>query len=144
MHGLYKSYLERQAIQPADEIKGFVRFSTHQLNALHFTNPADTLNDILGKTDPLNLTNDQMQDDEVRRVIEWKKNGSLVDVTYGTKVLKKYYKQLNRLIVKEGILYRLFYNDVGQLQYEQYCLPKLLWREVLYRLHIYVRQVTME
>ena len=135
LHGLYESYLERQASQPADEIKGFVRFHIHQINALQFTNPADTLNDILQKTDPLDLKHEQMQDDEVRRVIEWKMNGSLVDVTYGTKVLKKYYKQLNRLIVKEGILYRLFYNDVGQVQYEQYCLPKHLWKEVLYRLH---------
>ena len=29
-------------------MKGFVRLNTHEINALQFTNPTDTLNDILG------------------------------------------------------------------------------------------------
>ena len=51
IHGLHESYLGRQAIQPVDEIWGFVRFNAHQINALLFTNTADTMNNILRKTD---------------------------------------------------------------------------------------------
>ena len=33
-------------------------------------------------------------------------------------------------------MYRLFYNDCGKLKYKHFCVPKTLWREVLFRLHI--------
>ena len=49
--------------------------------------------------------------------------------------LRKYRKQFNRLVVENDILYRLFYDDCGKVKYKQFCVPKTLWREVVFRLH---------
>ena len=49
--------------------------------------------------------------------------------------LRKYRKQFHRLVVKIDILYRLFYDDCGKVKYKQFCVPKTLWREVVFRLH---------
>ena len=35
----------------------------------------------------------------------------------------------------DEVLYRNFYDDTGQVKHKQYCLPKHLWNEVVYRLH---------
>ena len=53
---------------------------------------------------------------------------------YGSKCLKNYFKQLNRLVIEDEILYRLFLNDVAKKEFEQCCLPKHLWKETLYRI----------
>ena len=49
--------------------------------------------------------------------------------------MRKYFKQMDRLTVQDGILYSLFYDDTGRVQFNLCCLPKHLWKEVLYRLH---------
>ena len=48
---------------------------------------------------------------------------------------RKYPKQFHRLVVEIDILYRLFYDDCGKVKYKQFCVPKTLWREVVFRLH---------
>ena len=32
-------------------------------------------------------------------------------------------------------LYRSFYDDCGKVKYKQFCVPKTLWREIVFRLH---------
>ena len=49
--------------------------------------------------------------------------------------LRKYRKQFNRLVVENDILYRLFYDDCAKVKYKRFCVPKTLWREVVFRLH---------
>ena len=51
------------------------------------------------------------------------------------KNLKKYFKHLNRLFIEDEVLCRLFYNDAGKIEFRQYCPPKDLWKETLYRIH---------
>ena len=63
-----------------------------------------------------------------------KKGLAPANMRYASKCLKKYFKHLNRLVIKDEILYRLFYNDVGKIEVKQYCLPKHLWKETLYRI----------
>ena len=57
------------------------------------------------------------------------------DLTYASLELKKYYKHLNRLTIDEGIIYRQFFDNTGQISHLQYRLPTHLRREALYRLH---------
>ena len=45
-------------------------------------------------------------------------------------------REFNRLVVENDILYRSFYDDCGKVKYKQFCVPKTLWREVVFRLHI--------
>ena len=49
--------------------------------------------------------------------------------------LRKYRKQFNRLVVENDILYRVFYDDCGNVKHKQFCVLKTLWREVVFRLH---------
>ena len=49
--------------------------------------------------------------------------------------MKKYGKQFRRLVLRDSVLYRQFFDHTGRVQYYQYCLPKHLWKEVVYRLH---------
>ena len=49
--------------------------------------------------------------------------------------LRKYRKQFNRLVVENDFLYRLFFDDCGKVKYKQFCVPKTLWRGVVFRLY---------
>ena len=40
-----------------------------------------------------------------------------------------------RLIIEDKVLYRVFYDDQRKVQHKQFCVPKPLWREAIYRLH---------
>ena len=42
---------------------------------------------------------------------------------------------MQRLVVEDGILYRLFYDDTEKVLHQQYCVPQHLRKEVLYRIH---------
>ena len=39
------------------------------------------------------------------------------------------------LVVEKDTLYRLFDDDCGKVKYKQFCVPKTLWREIVFRLH---------
>ena len=67
--------------------------------------------------------------------IEWKRKGLNRDLKYASRLLKKYVKQFNHWEIENNTLYRQFFDDTGKRFFKQYCLPKHLWKEVIYRLH---------
>ena len=67
--------------------------------------------------------------------MQWKDRGT-PDMSANLPIaLRKYRKQFSRLIIQDKVLYRLFYDDQEIVQHKQFCVPKSLWREVIYRLH---------
>ena len=135
MCGLFDQYVEQTKNEVGTDIKGFLQLKKPEINEVHYNNPLDVLSDITDRMQPLNLYSEQQQDEDIRKIIRWKKDNVTADLTYECKTVRKYFKQINRLVVEEGVLFRLFYDDIGQIQYKQYCLPKQLWKEVVYRLH---------
>ena len=49
--------------------------------------------------------------------------------------MKKYYKQLDRLVTENDILYRKFFNDDGTVKHKQLCVPQKFGKELDYRIH---------
>ena len=85
--------------------------------------------------DPMKLKTEQQKDKDIQTAIQWKRQGTKVDLKYEPISRKKFHKQLRLLIVEDEILYRFFYDDTGKVQFRQNCLPKNLWKEALYRIH---------
>ena len=87
------------------------------------------------RSEPIDLALVQNQDEIIREVMQWKDRGS-PDMSPNLPIaLRKFRKQFPRLIIQDKVLYRLFYDDQGKVQHKQFCVPKSLWREVIYRLH---------
>ena len=57
------------------------------------------------------------------------------DLTYANNRLKKYAKQFNRLVIEDEVLLRNFYDNTGKIKHKQFCVPKHLWNETIYRVH---------
>ena len=72
---------------------------------------------------------------EIQKSVKGKENNTVVDLTYASRNMRKYYKHMLRLIVENGVLYRLFYDDAGKVLHRLYCVPEHLRKEVLYRIH---------
>ena len=97
--------------------------------------PNDYLSDLVERNEPLDLKTEQEKDEVLKIVVKWKKEDNVEDLTYASNELKKYGKQFRRLVLRDSVLYRQFFDHTGRVQYYQYCLPKHLWKEVVYRLH---------
>ena len=124
--------------QPSqDDILGLIRFKAKisEINAIEMHDPADSLTDVLDRLEPLDLVQEQAKDDSIKEVLKWKKENKISDLTYASFALKKYAKQFDRLVIDNGILCRQFFDHTGKVMYLQVCLPKHLWKEVIYRLH---------
>ena len=136
-HGLYDHFLTKQPEEEADiVITGlFSLVPVPQVNLIESNDFEDVLNDLPNRSHPINLKQEQQNDEVIREVIEWKKRGSPDESPNLPIALRKYRKQFNRLTVENDILYRLFFDDCGKVKHKQYCVPKQLWREVVYRLH---------
>ena len=81
------------------------------------------------------MVHEQQNDEVIREVISWKKRGDPDELPNLPMALTKYRKQFHHLVVENDILYRLFYDDCGKVKFKQFCVPKTLWREVVFRLH---------
>ena len=103
-------------------------------NAFH---EHDQLNDfeISEHATTLNLKAEQSKDPALRKVRKWLEENLEIDTTYETHDIKKYAKHRSRLVLENGIIYRKLFNDVGVVSHLQYCVPKHLRSEILYRLH---------
>ena len=122
--------------QDIDEVQGYIRFLARtEINAVLIPDPNDYLSDLVEQNQPLNLKTEQEKDEVLKRVVKWKEENNVEDLTYASNELKKYRKQFRRLVLRDSILYRQFFDHTGRVQYHQYCLPKHLWKEVVYRLH---------
>ena len=118
-----------------DEINSFFKLKRAEIHAIQYANQADVLNDIIDTQDTLDLASEQTKDLEILQAIEWKRNGLSSNLKYASRRLLKYAKQFNRLEIEKNTLYRQFFDDTGKIIFKQYCLPKHLWKEVIYRLH---------
>ena len=106
-----------------------------EIHAIQYANLADLLNDLTDREEILDLASEQNKDGEIMEAIEWKRNGLSNYLKYASRRLKKYAKQFDRLEIQNNTLYRQFFDDTGKVVFKQYCLPKDLWKEVIYRLH---------
>jgi hypothetical protein len=103
------------------------------LAALVEPDPADTQK---VPTLKANMLLEQAKDEYIITVKDWiEKKITKPDVTYKHFELRKYAKQLPRLTIVDGILYRKFFDDTGQNYTKQLCVPVHLRQELLYRLH---------
>ena len=132
--GFYETYLEKQKESESD-ITSFLKLVRPKVNSVLFENPLDLLEDINTEMDPINFKTEQQNGKDIQTVIQWKRQKIEVDLKYEPISLKKYHKQLRRLIIEDEILYRIFYHDTGKMQFRRYCLPANLWKAVLYRIH---------
>ena len=137
IHGLFEQFLAKQPAEDQDiTVNGlFSLTSVPQITLLDSNDSEDVLNDLPNRTHRLNLKEEQRKDEVVREGFTWLQNGKPDESPHLPIALRKYRKQFNRLIVEDDILYRLFYDDCGNIQYRQFCVPKHLWREVVFRLH---------
>ena len=136
-HGLYDQFIAKQ---PSDDpdiyITGFFSLSSiPQVNLIEANDFEDILNDLLNRTQHLDLYQEQQNDEVIREIVEWKNRGNPDESPYLPLALRKYRKQFHRLVVKNDLLYRLFYDDCGKVKYKQFCVPKTFCREVVLRLH---------
>ena len=115
-------------------ITNFTVFDNASVNSLELPNPLDTY-DFSESSEPLELAVEQDRDENVRKVKEWLSTKIFPDPKYLTPELKKYLKHKNRLIVKNNVLYRQFYAHNGSISHLQFCVPKQLRKELLYRIH---------
>ena len=93
------------------------------------------MNDLPNRTQSLDLVREQHNDEVIRAVVSWKNWGSPDELPKLPLALRKYRKHFNRLVVENDILYRLFYDECGEVKYKHFCVPKALWHEVVFRLH---------
>ena len=137
IHGLFEQFLEKQPAEDQDiTVNGlFPLTSVPQINLLASNDFEDVLNDLPNRTHPLNLKEEQCKDEVVIEIFTWLQNGKRDESPHLPIALRKYRKQFNRLIVEDDFLYRLFYDDCGNIQYRKFWVPKHFWREVVFRLH---------
>ena len=135
--GLYDQFIAKHCGDDSDIlITGFFSLSSiPQVNLIETNDFDDFLNDLPNRTQPLDLVQRQPNDEVIREVVSWKNRGNPDESPNLPLALRKYRKQFNRLVVEIDILYRLFYDDCGKVKYKQLCVPKTLWREVVFRLH---------
>ena len=136
-HGLYDQFIAKQhGDDPDIHITGFFSLSSiPQVNLIETNDFEDILNDLPNRTQPLDLLQKQQNDEIIREVVSWKNRGNPDESPNLPLALRKYRKQFNRLVVENDVLYRLVYDDCGKVKYNQFCVPKTLWREVVFRLH---------
>ena len=94
----------------------------------------DILIDLSNRTQPLQIVQEQQNDEVIRKVSSWKNPVNLDESPNLPITLREYRKQFNCLVVENDILYRLFYDVCGKVKYKQFCVPKTLRREVFFRL----------
>ena len=135
--GVYEHHKKQQNISPITEIQGLFKLKRKQeINSIEYPNPLDEFPDLTDNLISLNLADEQQKDTDIRTVISWiQQNNQQPDLKYASTNLKKYHKHFNRLILEGNVLYRNFYDDTGKVLHKQFCVPKHLWKETIYRLH---------
>ena len=127
-------YFERKR-ENGDEINSLFKLKRAEINAIQYANQADLLNDLTDREEIIDLATEQTKDDEIMHAIEWKRNNLSSNLKYASRRLKKYVRKFDRLEIENNTLYRQFFDGTGKLIFKEYCLPKHLWKEVIYRLH---------
>ena len=106
-----------------------------EFNAIAVENPLDKFELETLTTPSTDLATQQQNDDVLKEVFKWVNTKTTPDLTYASYELQKYAKQLPRLYIENNVIYRTFFDDTGKPKYRQYCVPKSLRSEVIYRIH---------
>ena len=130
--GRYDEYIQKNQLE--NQISKLYSLTIPKINAISFPNPDDMLENILTKQHPIRLKEEQHKDEDIRQFIQEKRLAPTNMRRYASKNLKRYFKHLNRLAIEDEVLYQLFYNYAGKIEFKQYCLPKHLWKETLCRI----------
>ena len=112
-----------------DPITGL--FSWIQVLRVHFSETNDFDGDLSGLpswSKPLSVEPEQQNDEESRELIFWKLWG-LPDPFFLLNTLRKNRKQFSRLVVKDDILFRLFFDYCGKMKYQLFLGSNKLWAE---------------
>ena len=117
------------------EPKSLILFKRPMINAIEYPNPAETHIELDSKIEPIDRKKEQDQDSDIGEVKKCIKANEIPDLTYANSRLKKYAKQFNRLVIEDEVLLRNFYDDTGKIKHKQFCVPKHLWNETIYRVH---------
>ena len=135
--GFYDEYKKRQTNFPITEIQGLFKLKIKQeINSIEYPNPLNEFPDLTDNLISFNLGDEQQKNADIRTVKSWiQQNTQQPDLKYASTNLKKYHKHTNRLILEGNVLYRNFYYDTGKVLHKQFCVPKHLWKETIYRLH---------
>ena len=125
-HGLYEQFIAKQhGDDPDIRTTGFFSLSLiPQVNVIETNNFEDFLNDLPNQTQPLDLVQEQQNDEVIREVVSWKNRDNSDQSPNLPLTLRKYRKQFIRLVVENDILYRLFYDDCGKVKYKYFCVQK--------------------
>ena len=113
--GILKQIEEQSSKTDDDELQTFIRLKPKipKFNAVLIHVPADFLQDLTERLNPIDLKHEQSLDEVMKRVISWKQNNTVEDIKYASFALKKYAKQFNRLTTENDVLYRQFFDDTG-------------------------------
>ena len=130
----YKLLIGDPDLSEVTRLYEFVKSNPKTINSLNATNPLDTfpLDDAITASD---IKSEQNKDSLIRKVKEWVKRGQQPVIPYPSVEETKYLKQLPRLVIREGILERAFYNNAGEISHYQTVIPKHLRKELIYRMH---------
>ena len=104
------------------------------LNVLAEENPLDKF-DLSTKRGQLDMIAEQRKDRHLRQVKTWIEDKRIPDLKYAPSHLKKYHRQLPRLVIRDSLIKRKYYDDTGRVSHYQLCLPGHLVNELLLRLH---------
>ena len=136
--GLYQAYLDKPISRDNKgtlEPKSLVLLKRPMINAIEYPAPAETHIELDFKNEPIDRRKEQDQDSDIKEVEKWIKTNEIPELTYANSRLKKYAKLFNRLVIEDEVLLRNFYNDSGKIKHKQFCVPKHLWNETIYRVH---------
>ena len=114
-----------------------IKFTTKEkrtLNALYLNNPLDSP-DLSEKYSTLNMQEEQRKDKDITETLTWLRRKRTPISKYLNFDLQKYRKQFKRLTVNNNVLYRQYFNHIGNISHLQLCVPKHLRTELIYRLH---------
>ena len=97
------------------------------INSFGTTNLLDEIN-LESKLTPVNIARDQTKDVDIQKAIAKIKNKTGPDTTYSSYDCQKYHKQLNRLVIDDGILHRKFFDQTGRKFTKTSCCAKTIAR----------------
>ena len=103
------------------------------LSSLEDINPLDRF-DLTGRMQRLEMAHEQAKDTNIQTVKSWIKEQRIPDTRFANQQLKKYHKHLPRLTIKDNILWRKFYDDVGNVSL-QLVIPEHLTQDLFFRIH---------
>ena len=105
-----------------------------QIGSLNESNPLDNF-DLTTHLEQINQIEEQLKDEDIQLAIKWIKGEHRIDRERLTPCQRKYAKQVPRLVIEKGVLFRKFFNDIGKVIILQFCVPAHLKDELLFRLH---------